>query len=68
MHTADLCNSETDVLIQHLGCAIPNNNFRHEAVKLFEQFFEVCQKPNAAEIALLARVGIVDTAAVEEWC
>lgn len=35
---------------------------------LLEDFFDVCQNPNPAEIALLAEVGRTQEETVREWC
>jgi len=66
--TVDFCNRDTDKLTQQTGAVAPTTNLRQEAVKLYEQFFEVCQRPNEAEIALLSRVGGTNAARVTEWC
>ncbi|KAI9879355.1 MAG: hypothetical protein M1830_008743 [Pleopsidium flavum] len=62
-----LIQEDTDKLTQQTGAVAPTTDLRHEAVKLYEQFFDVCQIPNEAEIALLARVGGTTAARVTEW-
>ncbi|KAI9819213.1 MAG: hypothetical protein M1827_007369 [Pycnora praestabilis] len=62
-----LIRGDTDRSTETAGAVAGFMYMPPATIELLEQFFEICQSPNAAEIELLGRAGEVNTRAVSAW-
>ena len=65
---ADLCPRRTDQVAEKLGYVQPRNGFPPETTNLLGGFFEICQFPNRAEVALLSEAADLQELSVVKWC
>jgi len=69
---ADSNPSRTDVDMKRLGLVESAEGawgqLSEEAFYLFEELFEICKRPNEAEIDMLGRVVRMDPVDIQRWC
>ena len=60
--------SKTERTARWLGLIHQSPHFSRNFFGVFEEFFDICQTPNPAEVELLSRLAGASPRTIEHWC